>query len=190
MGNCGDTEKGGGGGGGVIRCVTYVPLILIPSKEPSLIKLTSDAVLFPLINGCENHRKKMQQQSRRRGGYGVALLTLCPTCRRDSAAAGNNDPCQGVRVPFGRGLPLHHSVRGVPPPRQLQSGLLIKPHEANKAHYRHPQTEFSVGPTYSEPVQLEPPTATGQIHCTCTASASHTNRAFDVVWLVAASKAG
>lgn len=45
-------------GGGVIRCMTYVPFILIPSKEPSLIKLTSDALFSPLINGCGNHKKK------------------------------------------------------------------------------------------------------------------------------------
>lgn len=44
-------------GGGVIKCMTYVPFILIPSKEPRLIKLTSDALPFPLINGCRNHAK-------------------------------------------------------------------------------------------------------------------------------------
>lgn len=57
-----ETERKGGGGG-VIRCVTYVPFILIPSKEPGLIKLTSDAVLFPLINGCGNHRKKCNSKA-------------------------------------------------------------------------------------------------------------------------------
>lgn len=43
--------------GGVIKCMTYVPFILILSKEPGLIKLTSDALFFPLINGCGNHTK-------------------------------------------------------------------------------------------------------------------------------------
>lgn len=44
-------------GGGVIRWVTYVPFILIPSKESGLIKVASDAILSPLINGCANHTK-------------------------------------------------------------------------------------------------------------------------------------
>lgn len=42
---------------GVIRCVTYVPFILIPSKESGLINPASDAILSPLINGCANHTK-------------------------------------------------------------------------------------------------------------------------------------
>lgn len=50
-----ETEREGGGG--VIRCMTYVPFILIPSKEPGLIKLTSDALFSPLINGGGNHTK-------------------------------------------------------------------------------------------------------------------------------------
>lgn len=41
----GETEREGGGG--VIKYMTYVPFILIPSKEPRLIKLTSDALFFP-----------------------------------------------------------------------------------------------------------------------------------------------
>lgn len=48
-------ETEGGGGGFIIKCFTYVPFFLIPSKEPWLIKLTSDALVSPLINGCENH---------------------------------------------------------------------------------------------------------------------------------------
>lgn len=43
--------------GGVIRWVTYVPFILIPSKKSELIKVASDAILSPLINGCANHTK-------------------------------------------------------------------------------------------------------------------------------------
>lgn len=42
-----ETEREEGRGEGVIKCMTYVPFILIPSKEPGLIKLTSDA-LFSL----------------------------------------------------------------------------------------------------------------------------------------------
>lgn len=37
--------------------MTYVPFILIPSKESGLIKMASDAILSPLINGCANHTK-------------------------------------------------------------------------------------------------------------------------------------
>lgn len=46
MGNCGG-EKQQEKEGGVIKYMTYVPFILIPSKEPRLIKLTSDALFFP-----------------------------------------------------------------------------------------------------------------------------------------------
>lgn len=49
-----ETERDGGG---VIKCMTYVPFILIPSKEPGLIKLTSDALFSSLINGCGNHKE-------------------------------------------------------------------------------------------------------------------------------------
>lgn len=55
VGSCGCTV--GGGAGGVIRCVTYVPFILIPSKASGLIKLPSDAILSLLMNGCANHTK-------------------------------------------------------------------------------------------------------------------------------------
>lgn len=55
--NGGRWRRGVGGWGGVIKCMTYVPFILIPSKEPGLIKLTSDALFSPLINGCGNHAK-------------------------------------------------------------------------------------------------------------------------------------
>lgn len=65
-------------GGGVIKCVTYVPFILIPSKEPRLIKLTSDAPAFPLINGCRNHTKI--HGGTRRGGYHHLAQS---TCHRD-----------------------------------------------------------------------------------------------------------
>lgn len=89
-------NRGDWGGACVIRCVTYVPFILIPSKEPRLIKLTSDAVLFPLINGCENHTQ-MHSQGRRRGGRCIVLYTLSPTCHHDYAAAWNNDSAREQR---------------------------------------------------------------------------------------------
>lgn len=80
--------------------MTYVPFILIPSKEPGLIKLTSDALLFPLINGCRNHAKMHEQKKGGVGGkVGAAWSfqhTHPLTCHNGSAAAaaaaaGNND---------------------------------------------------------------------------------------------------
>lgn len=58
-------------GGDIIKCMTYVPFILIASKEPRLIKLTSDALFSSLINGCGNHREK---SALARGGYGTKWL--------------------------------------------------------------------------------------------------------------------
>lgn len=100
------------GVGGVIRCMTYVPFILIPSKEPGLIKLTSDAVLSPLINGCGN-RTKMQSQGRRWGGCCMALSSLSPTCHHDSVGAWNDNPAREHGY-LWVGQPLPHSVWGVP----------------------------------------------------------------------------
>lgn len=57
-----------------------------------------------------------------------------PTCLHSSAgaAAGNDDSARGAVVPLGGATPSSDSVRS--PSCQLQSGLLIKPHETNKAH--------------------------------------------------------
>lgn len=74
--------------------MTYVPFILIPSKEPRLIKLTSDALFSPLINGCRNHAKLHEQEGGARDKVGAAWLfqhTHPLTCHNGSAGAGNND---------------------------------------------------------------------------------------------------
>lgn len=119
-----------------------------------------------------------------------AFNTLPPMCHRDSVASGNNDFVGEYGQVLGGAAPTSFCVRCSS--FQLQSGLLIKPHETNKAHYWDPQPQlgFALAPCTACRVGRSLEQKTGKCRCTCTASTSYTPWAFDVVWLAAPSRAG
>ncbi|MEQ2246923.1 hypothetical protein ILYODFUR_004122 [Ilyodon furcidens] len=111
-------------------------------------------------------------------------LPFHPRATYDFAAAGNNDSV-GVNGYLWVGLPLSSdSVRS--PLYQLQSILLIKPHETNKV--RCWPLKLASNPRLW--VTRESKAKSEKLCYTFTVFACFTPRAFDVAWLAALSEAG